>query len=78
MKLTADYHTHTTFSHGTGSVSDNVEAAVKLGLSEIGITDHGTANLAYGIRRRRLEQYISEIKAAGKQFAGRIRVTLGI
>ncbi len=78
MKLTADYHTHTVFSHGTGSVSDNVEAAVKLGLNEIGITDHGTANLAYGIRRRSLERYIGAIEAAGEQFAGKIRVKTGI
>jgi len=78
MKLTADYHTHTVFSHGTGSVSDNVGAAIKLGLNEIGITDHGTANLAYGIKRRSIKQYIDAIEAAGKQFADRIRVKTGI
>lgn len=78
MRLTADYHTHTVFSHGTGSVSDNVEAAIKLGLNEVGIADHGTANLAYGIKRRSLKQYIDAIEAAGKQFADRIRVKTGI
>ncbi len=78
MKLIADYHTHTVFSHGTGTVTDNVEAAIKLGLSEVGITDHGTANLAYGIKRGRLKEYIGTIEAAGKKFAGKIRVKTGI
>lgn len=78
MKLTADYHTHTVFSHGTGTVTDNVEAAVKLGLTEVGITDHGTANLAYGIKRGRLKEYIDTIEAAGEQFADKIRVKKGI
>lgn len=78
MKLIADYHTHTVFSHGTGTVTDNVEAAVNLGLNEVGISDHGTANLAYGIKNGRLRHYIDMIEAADRQFAGRIRVKTGI
>ena len=78
MRLTADYHTHTVFSHGTGTVADNVEAAISRGLTEVGISDHGTANLAYGIKKSRLEQYIESIEAARKQFADRIDVKAGI
>lgn len=40
----ADYHTHTRYSHGTGSVMDNVEAAHQCGLKIVGIADHGPAN----------------------------------
>jgi len=38
--LPGDYHVHTTWSDGTGSVEDCVRRAVELGLPEIGIADH--------------------------------------
>ncbi|MBM7556803.1 PHP domain-containing protein [Halanaerobacter jeridensis] len=41
MRLTADYHTHTLYSHGEGRIKDNIEAAIGQGLSEIAIADHG-------------------------------------
>lgn len=54
MILTSDYHTHTVYSHGKGAVIDNALAAKKLGLKEIGITDHGFAHPAFGLRKRKL------------------------
>ena len=47
-----DYHTHTTFSHGKGSIEDNVRAAVSAGLQGLAITDHGPGHLTYGVKRR--------------------------
>jgi len=44
MHLYADYHTHTTYSHGTGSIKENIEVAIKKGLKEIAISDHGPAS----------------------------------
>ena len=38
-KMTFDYHTHTTFSHGKGSIEDNVKAAIAAGLTGLAITD---------------------------------------
>ena len=37
MILTADYHTHTTYSHGKGTVSENAAVAEEKGLKEIAI-----------------------------------------
>ncbi len=64
MILTADYHTHTTYSHGKGSVMDNALAAKNIGLKEIGISDHGFKQLAFGLRKRRLESLINDCRAA--------------
>jgi len=78
MKLTADYHTHTTFSHGTGSVTDNVNAALSRGLTTIGITDHSIGHALYGVKRREFGNYLYHIAQAREAFTGRIEVKAGL
>jgi putative hydrolase len=78
MKLFADYHTHTIFSHGTGGVGDNVEAAIRQGLSTVGITDHSIAHFMYGVKKGQLGRYIESIEAAKKQYGDRITVKSGL
>lgn len=51
MHLFADYHTHTKYSHGQGTIQENIEAARHQGLDEIAISDHGPANPVLGIKR---------------------------
>ena len=41
MKIIADYHTHTVYSHGKGSIEDNVKVAIEKNIEKIGISDHG-------------------------------------
>ena len=41
MNLTGDYHTHSQYSHGKGDLRRNIEVALKKGLKELAITDHG-------------------------------------
>ena len=48
----ADYHTHTLYSHGKGTIQQNVEAAQRKGLKEIAITDHGPGHILYGVKRK--------------------------
>lgn len=50
-ELVYDLHTHTTYSHGKGSVEDNVRAAFNQGLEYIAISDHGPGHLFYGVNR---------------------------
>lgn len=44
VEIVADYHTHTRYSHGTGTVADNARAAAARGLAAVGIADHGPAS----------------------------------
>jgi putative hydrolase len=76
--FTADYHTHTRFSHGKGTVEDNVIAAVRRGLETIGIADHGPANW-WNVGIRQLSDFdllISQVETARKRFP-KIKILAG-
>lgn len=76
MKLTADYHTHTPFSHGKNTVLENVFAAKEKGLKEIAIADHGFSHLAFGLGRKEVPLLIEQAKAAEKEYG--VKVLVGV
>lgn len=76
MILTGDYHTHTPYSHGKSTVAQNAERAKELGMKQIGISDHGFSHVTYGLRRRKVEAYKAECRAASEQYG--IDVLVGI
>ncbi|HEY8391061.1 MAG TPA: PHP domain-containing protein [Clostridia bacterium] len=51
MKFLGDYHTHTIYSHALGTIEHNVQQAVKKGLKQIAITDHGFRHMVFNVRR---------------------------
>ncbi|MBN2795216.1 MAG: PHP domain-containing protein [Clostridia bacterium] len=61
MKIIADYHTHTVFSHGIGTIEDNVKVAKEKGLKTIAISDHGPGHAFYGIKKKRYIDMRKEI-----------------
>ena len=65
-KMIADYHTHTIFSHGKGTIEDNVDWAIKKGLKEIAISDHGPGHLTYGVKRHSIPVMREEIDRLNK------------
>ena len=38
MQILADYHTHTKYSHGKGTIEENVLEAISKGIKTIGIS----------------------------------------
>lgn len=76
MKLTADYHTHTPYSHGKNTVLENAAAAKRIGLKEIAITDHGFNHLLFGLKRKKLSDLRAEIDEAEKLTG--IKVLMGM
>ena len=76
-KMTFDYHTHTTFSHGKGSIEDNVKEALKKGLRGIAITDHGPGHLTYGVKRSDFPVMRQEIDRLKKIYP-EIEIYLGV
>lgn len=75
-RLTSDYHTHTTMSHGVGTVEENILSAIDQGLEGVGISDHGTGHLSYGIRN--LSGYLDEIARMKEKYRQKIKVFAAI
>ena len=76
MILTADYHTHTPYSHGKNTVDENVARAKEIGLQKVAITDHGFSHIIFGLRRKEFEQYKADCKAAQEKYG--IDVLVGL
>lgn len=77
MAFWGDYHTHTTYSHGKGTVEDNVLAAIALGLKAIGITDHGFHHMTYNVRRMDWPYIIADVEQMRKKYP-MIDIRLGL
>lgn len=76
-RMIYDHHTHTTFSHGKGSIEDNVKVAVSKGLKSIAITDHGPGHLTYGIDRNKIKVMRDEIERLKLAYP-QIEILLGV
>lgn len=77
ISLYADYHTHTVYSHGKGTILDNAVAASKKGLREIAITDHGPGHISFGIKRDDLKKMRCEVDRINSERLG-VHVLLGV
>ncbi|MCT4593723.1 MAG: PHP domain-containing protein [Anaeromicrobium sp.] len=77
MKLIGDYHTHTIYSHGKGTIEDNVNVAIGRGLKEIAITDHGYGHFLYGIKKSRIAEMKEKIRNINEK-QDKIKVKFGI
>ena len=64
MKLTADFHTHTTYSHGRGTVLENAQSAKQKNLIAVGITDHGFAHMSFGLSKGKIASLVKDCKKA--------------
>ena len=76
-RLSYDIHTHTTFSHGKGSIEDNVRAAAARGLKTVGISDHGPGHVTYGVKRRNISVMRKEVERL-KPLYREIEILLGV
>lgn len=76
MVIYGDYHTHTVYSHGKGSILDNAMVAKSKGLKEIAITDHGFSHKKFGVKRNQVDNIIVDIEKAKK--ATGVNILFGI
>lgn len=76
-RMVYDHHTHTVYSHGKGTIEDNVRIAAEKGLESIAITDHGPGHLTYGIKMEKLPEMRQEIERLKKIYP-QVKVLLGV
>lgn len=77
LKVYADYHTHTVYSHGKGTIEDNVKEAIKKGLSVIGISDHGYKHMGFGVKYGEFENMRKDVDNLNKKYP-EIEILLGV
>lgn len=68
MILKGDYHTHTVYSDGNGTMEQNIRSAMFKGLKQIAITEHGYHHMAHGMKRHLVEQYKNEMDNLKKKY----------
>lgn len=79
MQIFADYHTHSEYSHGRGSIVGNLRAAQRQGLKAVAITDHGPAT-AFGMGvpdERTLLKIKARLRSLAPYFPG-LRLLAGV
>ena len=77
LRILGDYHTHTTYSHGKGSIMENVVEARKVGLTELAITDHGPEHFTFGVKRENFKRMRDEIDQINQNSNG-VKVLFGV
>ncbi len=77
-RLVADYHTHTYYSHGRGSIECNVRQALEKGLTRIALTDHGFSQPLMGMTGEKLMQMRRIIDCLNRKYQGQIEILLGV
>lgn len=77
MNIKADFHTHTRYSHGKGTVADNAINALSMGMRAVAITDHAKNHPVIGVPSERYGEMREDVTRVGKELKN-IRVLLGI
>ena len=81
--MKANYHTHHYLcKHATGNTEDYVKEALRIGLKELGMSDHapnvGVRDYAVRMHPSELPIYIEDIENAQKKYKGQIKILKGL
>ena len=77
LEFKSDLHTHTFFSHGKGTIEENILAAIEIGLTQIGISDHGPGHFGFGVTRKKMAEMKAEIIGLRRKYQ-EIEILFGI
>ena len=74
-----NFHTHTRYCDGKNTPEEMVLSAIELGFDSLGFSGHAFTDidLSYCMTPEKTEEYIAEINALKKKYAGRINIYCG-
>jgi len=75
--MDSDYHTHTVYSHGKGTIEENIKAAIGKEIKIIGISDHGPGHKGFGVKRDDIFKMRQDVDMINAAYKG-IEVKLGL
>ena len=75
MKLIGDFHTHTTYTHGTSTIEENAQMADILGLKYLATTEHSYKSI-YHIKHGDLDKMRQDIDDIQDKYS--VKLLLGI
>ncbi len=80
MQIHSNYHTHSHYCDGKGELKDYVEEALLCGFTHLGFSGHAPVPFEnkFAIRPEQLSAYVSEVRKCQQEYAGRIRLSLGL
>lgn len=77
MQILAEYHCHTIYSDGKSTMEDMVKQGIYLGLTAIGISDHGYKHLGFGVKKKNYPKMRDEINYLQEKYP-EIKILLGV
>ncbi len=75
-----NYHTHSEFCDGQGSIEDNIISAISFGITDLGFSSHAPLyfNPKWTMREERFPEYKNEINNLSVKYAELIRLFTGL
>ena len=76
----SNLHTHSTYSDGSGTLRDNVEAALERNMASLGFSDHSftACDTSYCMKLEDYDAYCKEGRALKEEYKDRIPLFVGI
>ncbi len=75
----SDYHVHTRYCHGLGSLEEYLERAIEKGVKRIGFSSHAPlTGRSWTVEEKNLALYIHEVRSLQDKFKSLIDVFLGL
>lgn len=74
------YHTHTNFSDGKNTPEEMVQAAIRLGMPALGISDHSftPCDTSYCMKTEQYPAYLAELARLKEKYADQITLLTGL
>ena len=76
--IKSNFHTHTTFCDGTGTVDEMARAAIRIGFTALGFSGHATSSVSASCCMKDMAAYRSAVADAKAKYQGALDIYCGV